>query len=201
MKDTIKMTIALILFAAVACAGLAVVYDSTSKTIAERQKKDMDDALKGLFPGGDEFSELSGLPASADVKVKIQDAYSVKSSGNIIGVAISASSVGFSADITALIGVDTSGVITGVNILQISDTPGLGANAAKSNYYVDKPKKITFYGQFTGMNSSENITVKKDGGSIQAITAATITSRAVSLIVKNAAQAGTDWLAANGGAN
>jgi electron transport complex protein RnfG len=201
MKDTIKMTVALVLFAAVACAGLAVVYDSTSKTIAERQKKDLDDALKGLFPSGDEFSLLDALPAASGSKVTIGDAYSVKSGGNIIGAAVNASSAGFQADITALVGVNTSGAITGVNILQISDTPGLGANASKSNYYVDKPNKTTFYGQFTRMKASDNIAVKKDGGSVEAITAATITSRAVALIVKNAAQAGADWLAANGGAN
>ncbi|MDR0401833.1 MAG: hypothetical protein LBH27_02420 [Endomicrobium sp.] len=85
MKDTIKMTVALVLFAAVACAGLAVVYDSTSKTIAERQKKDLDDALKGLFPQGDEFLPVSAMPAASDSKVSIGDAYSVKSGGNIIG--------------------------------------------------------------------------------------------------------------------
>ncbi|MDR2098050.1 MAG: RnfABCDGE type electron transport complex subunit G [Spirochaetaceae bacterium] len=201
MKDTIKMTTALVLFAAVACAGLAVVYDSTSKTIAERQKKDLDDALKGLFPSGDEFSEIGGGLSSADSKVSIADSYTVKSGGKLIGIAVTASSGGFQADITALVGVDTSGTISGVKILQISDTPGLGANAAKANYYVNKPKKLTFYGQFSGMKADGNIAVKKDGGDVDAITASTITSRAVSLIVKNAAAAGAKWLAANGGSN
>ncbi|MDR2796495.1 MAG: RnfABCDGE type electron transport complex subunit G [Spirochaetaceae bacterium] len=201
MKDTIKMTVALVLFAAVACAGLAVVYDSTSKTIAERQKKDLDDALKGLFPAGDDFSPIDGSLSAADGKVNVGTSYTIKSGGNLIGVAVNASSGGFQADITALVGVDMTGTITGVKILQISDTPGLGANAAKENYYVDKPKKLTFYGQFAGMKSAGNIAVKKDGGGVETITAATITSRAVSLIVKNAAQAGSEWIAANGGAN
>jgi electron transport complex protein RnfG len=201
MKDTIKMTVALVLFAAVACAGLAVVYESTSKTIAERQKKDLDDALKGLFPNGDEFTPISGGLAPADGKVSIGDSYEVKSGGDLIGVAVNASAGGFQADIAVLAGVDTSGTITGVKILQISDTPGLGANAVKEKYYVDKPKKLTFYGQFTGMKADGNIAVTKDGGAVQAITAATITSRAVALIVKNAAQAGSQWIAANGGRN
>lgn len=201
MKDTIKMTVALVLFAAVACAGLAVVYDSTSKTIAERQKKDLDDALKGLFPSGDDFSEMDGSLSPVDVKVGIGAAYTVKSGGRLIGVAVNASSGGFQADITVLVGVDISGVITGVKILQISDTPGLGANAAKENYYVDKPKKLTFFGQFAGMKSDANIAVRKDGGGVEAITAATITSRAVALIVKNAAEAGSQWITANGGGN
>jgi electron transport complex protein RnfG len=201
MKDTIKMTVALVIFAAVACAGLAVVYDSTSKTIAERQKKDLDDALKDLFPTGDEFSAIDGALSAADSKVGTGASYTVKSGGNLIGVAVNASSGGFQADITALVGVDTTGAITGVKILQISDTPGLGANAAKETYYIDKPKKLTFYGQFAGMKASDNIAVKKDGGRVEAITAATITSRAVALIVKNAAEAGSQWIAANGGGN
>jgi electron transport complex protein RnfG len=201
MKDTIKMTVALVLFAAVACAGLAVVYDSTSKTIAERQKKDMDDALKGLFPSGDDFSQIGDSLSTAGSKVSIGASYAVKSGGQLIGIAVNASSGGFQADITALVGVDTTGTITGVKILQISDTPGLGANAAKENYYVDKPKKITFYGQFAGIKSDANIAVKKDGGGVEAITAATITSRAVALIVKNAAETGSQWIAANGGGN
>jgi electron transport complex protein RnfG len=201
IKDTIKMTVALVLFAAVACAGLALVYDSTSKTIAERQKKDLDDALKGLFPEGDEFLQIDDSLSSADSKAAIGASYKVRSGGNLIGVAVNASSGGFQADITALVGVDASGAITGVKILQISDTPGLGANAAKENYYVDKPKKLTFYGQFAGMKAGGNIAVKKDGGGVEAITAATITSRAVALIVKNAAAAGSEWLAANGGTN
>jgi electron transport complex protein RnfG len=201
MKDTIKMTIALVLFAAVACAGLAVVYESTSKTIAERQKKDLDDALRGLFPNGDEFQLISGGLAPADGKVSIGDAYAVKSGGRVTGVAVNASAGGFQADITVLVGVDTAGTITGVKILQISDTPGLGANASKENYYVNKPKKLTFYGQFTGIKAGGNIAVTKDGGTVEIITAATITSRAVALIVKNAAEAGVGWLAANGGVN
>jgi electron transport complex protein RnfG len=201
MKDMIKMTLALVLFAAVACASLAVVYSSTSKTIEERKNADIENALKGLFPDGDDFPVIKERLIADDSKVKISDSYKVKEGGNVSGIAVTASSGGFSSDITAIVGVDTTGTITGVKILQISDTPGLGANAAKSNYYVNKQKKITFYGQFAGMKASENITVKKDGGIVDAITASTITSRAVSLIVRNAAQAGADWLAANGGGN
>jgi electron transport complex protein RnfG len=201
MKDMIKMIIALILFAAVACAGLAVVYTSTSKTIAERKEKDTSEALKGLFPNGDDFPKIRESLSAADSKVTIGDSYEVKQGGDISGIVVTASSGGFQADITALIGVDTSGTITGVKILQISDTPGLGANAAKDNYYVNKQKKITFYGQFAGMKAGSNIAVTKDGGSVDAITASTITSRAVSLIVDNAAQAGAKWLAGNGGGN
>ncbi|MDR0408798.1 MAG: RnfABCDGE type electron transport complex subunit G [Spirochaetaceae bacterium] len=201
MKDTIKMTIALVLFAAVACAGLAVVYDSTSKTIAERNQKDTEDALKGLFPNGDDFLKIEAQLPAADGKVAISDSYEVKQDGQVSGIAVTATSAGFQSDITALVGVDNSGTITGVKILQISDTPGLGANAAKDSYYVNKAEKITFYGQFAGMKAWGNIAVKKDGGDVDAITASTITSRAVSLIVKTAAQAGAEWLVVNGGAN
>jgi electron transport complex protein RnfG len=207
MKDTIKMIAAIVIFAVVACAGLAVVYQSTSQTIATRQKDDLDAALNSLFPKA-QFDKITGTLTATDSKdVSIGDVYTAKIGGQIIGVAINASGNGFSGTIATLVGVGIDGKISGVKILQISDTPGLGANAASDKYFIDKPAKTkTFYGQFAGMSANGKIAVQKDGGDVVAITASTITSRAVSLIVKNAAGAGSKWLAgqgaaANGGSN
>jgi electron transport complex protein RnfG len=198
MKDTIKMVAALVIFATVACVGLAFVYEGTQPVIAERQKADLDAALKELFPNADSFDEIAGGLAVGNSAVRVDAAYSAKSGGQVSGAAVQAASGGFNDDITVLVGVDSGGKITGVKILTNTETPGLGANAGKTNYYVDKTNGTTFYGQFKGMAASGNITVKQDGGDVAAITAATITSRAVALAVSEAAKAGSAWLAKGG---
>lgn len=86
-------------------------------------------------------------------------------------------------------GIDTEGTVTGLSVVDCSsETPGLGANAANES----------FYGQFTG--KSGNVAVTKDGGDIEALTGATITSRAVA----NAASEAIEYITENylkGGAN
>jgi electron transport complex protein RnfG len=79
----------------------------------------------------------------------------------------------------------------GVRVLANTDTPGLGANSASPTYFVDKVKKVTFPGQFAGKPLSDSFEVKKD---IEAITAATITSKALAKIVKAAGDAAGAWL-------
>jgi electron transport complex protein RnfG len=82
--------------------------------------------------------------------------------------------------------------IKGLRLLQDKDTPGLGARASDARYFIDKPaNKTTFYGQYAGKPlGSGTLKVKKDGGTIDAITGATITSRAVTLLADTAGRAG-----------
>ena len=99
-------------------------------------------------------------------------------SGSLIGAAIKASSgKGFSGKIELMVGVLADGTINNISVLTQSETPGLGANMVnekfKSQYNGKKP--ATF-----------NLKVKKDGGDVDAITAATISSRAFSEAVENA---------------
>jgi electron transport complex protein RnfG len=84
--------------------------------------------------------------------------------------------------------VGADGNIVGVRILKDTDTPGLGAKAALP----------AFYEQFAGMTADGTIKVTKDGGEVEAITAATITSRAVSLLVNVSGKAGKKWLDGEG---
>jgi electron transport complex protein RnfG len=193
MKDTIKMVAALVIFATVACVGLAFVYEGTKPVIAEKTEANLNAALKELFPDADTFGEIEEL-SSGNPAVRFDAAYAARKDGKVGGVAVQAVSGGFNDDITVLVGIASSGGITGVKILSHTETPGLGANAAKSSYYVDKAGGITFSGQFKGM--TDNIAVQKDGGNVVAITAATITSRAVALIVSESAKAGAAWLSA-----
>ena len=200
MKDSIKMVAALVVFATVACVALAFVYDGTKPVIEANTKKKTAAAQKELFPDADSFDDITGKIAGSS-SVVFGEEFAAKKGGSVIGVVINASAEGFNGPVTALIGVSRDGKITGVNILVNTETPGLGLNASNPVYFVNKAEKTTFYGQFTGKSTTSKLSVDKDGGEIIAITAATITSRAVTKLVAAALESGAQWLGENGGSN
>ena len=193
----LKLGVALMLFATVACVGLAFVYSGTKTVIEQRSAAYLKDALSELFHEADDFGDLNGAIESREPAVSFGKEYKALKGGSVIGAAITASSGSYGGPATVLVGVDTGGKITRVKIMEISDTPGLGANAVSDSYFVDKAKGLTFYGQFAGKSVSDPFAVK---GDVAAITASTITSTAITLIVKTAGTAGKAWLE-KGGAN
>jgi electron transport complex, RnfABCDGE type, G subunit len=186
----IKLGLILAAFAAAACVMLAFVYNGTTAIIAQRQQADLEAALKELFPDADKFEKINGV-TSPDNTVTIEDSYAAYKNNKITGAALRVSRASYSGQIKSLVGISADGFITGVKILEHSDTPGLGANAMSPTYYVDRARGLTFYGQFTGKKISDPFVVKDD---IIAITASTITSRAVSVSVKAAGLAVNSWL-------
>jgi len=152
-------------------------------------------SLSELFGNADEFRSISGSGLkSGDPTVTIEEdgVFAAYKNGEIIGAAIRTSRAGYNGAIKVLTGVGTNGKISAVKILEHSDTPGLGANAASSKYYVDRAKGIHFYDQFAGKAVSDPFVPKSD---VIAITAATITSRAVAASVKAAGEAALAWFA------
>lgn len=103
--------------------------------------------------------------------------------GKECGYAFITTGSGYGGKVKIVTGIDMEGTITGVYTLDIgNETPGLGQNASGS-----------FKDQFAGHTVSEgSVTVNKDGGDIQAMSGATITSRAVSGAVSTAMQAYTN---------
>jgi electron transport complex protein RnfG len=185
----LKLGLVLALFSTVACVALAFVYAGTETQIAANQTAKLNDGLKDIFGDQAVFEEITvNAPASNNTAVTFNAAYSVKTNGTVSGIVINAQSQGFQDALIALVGVGADGKIVGVRLLQDKDTPGLGAKAAEPQ----------FYGQFTGMDAAGDIRVKKDGGIVDQVTAATISSRAVSLIVKTAVGAGLEWLTGGG---
>ncbi len=107
------------------------------------------------------------------------DVYLAVHGGRVIGAAVTTVSKGYGGDVQVMTGIDENGCVTGVSILSHSETAGLGANAAKPS----------FLDQFiTGADqpAPDSFAVVKDGGEIDAVTAATISSRAVSNAVNEA---------------
>ena len=96
----------------------------------------------------------------------------------VVGYAIVASSVGFGGALTLMVGITPDGVVYNTSVLDHSETPGLGAKCTSDQKFMD---------QWRGFDPSvKSLTVKKDGGDVDAITASTITSRAYSQAVANA---------------
>lgn len=87
------------------------------------------------------------------------------------GAAVESQTMGFGGDLRVLVGFAPDGTITGYTILQHAETPGLGA---KATTWFQKDGK----GNVIGKNAATPLTVTKDGGNVDAITASTITSRA-----------------------
>ncbi|MDR1956311.1 MAG: FMN-binding protein [Treponema sp.] len=188
MKGMVKLGIVLALYATAACVGLAFVYSATSETIAARQQADLETALKELFPEGDAFPEITETMDRLNPAVTFETQYAVHKGTTIIGAAIQASTASYGGTLKVLVGVGVDGRISRIKILEHQDTPGLGANATSP----------AFYGQFTGKSVKDPFEVKAD---VAAITASTITSRAVTSAVKASGEAALAWLAAqNGGA-
>ena len=191
MKGILKLGMVMTLYATVACVGLAFVYAATEKTIARRQQAALAAALKALFPEADAFGDLGETIKSPDSGVVFDAQYEALLDGEVIGAAIRASGASYGGPIVVLAGTRADGRISGAKILESSDTPGLGANASSPAYFVDKAAGITFYGQFSGKAVSDPFEVKDD---VAAITASTITSRAVARIVKTSGTAALAWL-------
>lgn len=103
--------------------------------------------------------------------------------GKEVGAAIeSYSMAGFSGEISVMVGLGNDGTITGYEVLKQGETPGLGA---KMNDWFRDPKG---HRSVIGLKTSTPLTVAKDGGEIDGITAATISSRAFLDAVNRAAE-------------
>ena len=191
MKETLKLGLTLALFAAGACVALALVYTVTGPTIEGHEAKQLELSLKELFPAADAFRSLDGDVTPKDPSVKFDQTYEVNRAGAPLGLAIKVRGSSYGGDTTLLVGVGTDRRITGVKVLDIKDTPGLGANAKSPTYFVDKTSKTTFPGQFSGKPLTDAFEVKKD---VAAITASTITSKALTNMVKQAGAAAAEYL-------
>ena len=157
----LRLALTLLAITAVVAAALADVNSITAPAIAELNAQKTQEAIELVLPGGGE--EKADFPATALVsKVYAGDA----------GYAVEVTPGGFDNTITMMVGVDTEGKVLGISIIKHTETAGLGAVAAAGT-----PAGENFRGQFVGASGSVSVT--KDGGTMDAITGATITSRAI----------------------
>ena len=172
------MALALTGFSVVAGALLGWVNDVTAEPIAQANAKTLSDAIAVVVPGFD--NNPAEAPETVEVNGATYKIYKATKDGQPIGAAVESSANGFGGTLTVLVGFDNDGNIIDYSLLSHAETPGLGSKAAD---WFKKGAK----GDITGKNPGEApLTVSKDGGQIDAITASTITSRAFLLAVNNA---------------
>lgn len=155
---------------AVCVALLAYMNELTKEPIAQANAKTLSDAVSLVVPGFDN-------DPIAEKKMQMVDGveyavYPASKGGEFIGAAVESKAMGFGGELKVLVGFDAAGKIINYSLLSHAETPGLGSKAA--DWFKDGQK-----GNITGMNPGEApLTVSKDGGKVDAITASTITSRA-----------------------
>ena len=175
-----NMVIVLTIVAVVAGLLLGYVNKLTAEPIAQANAKALSDAIALVVPGFD--NEPAANPDTIEVDGVTYKIYKATKGDKFIGAAVESSANGFGGALTVLVGFDADGKIIDYSLLSHAETPGLGSKAAD---WFKKGGK----GDITGKNPGDKpLTVSKDGGEIDAITASTITSRAF-LNVVNAAYA------------
>ena len=179
-RYVLRITFVLLAISIVVAGLLAVVNRITEPAIAAANEKKTQEAIAQVLPGGYD-EEITKFADSTGLVSKVYKGEN--------GYAVEVNPIGFDNTITMMVGVDKEGKVLGISIVSHTESAGLGAVAAGNN-----AKGEAFRGQFVGV--SGQVSVSKDGGQIDAITNATITSRAVCAGVN----AALDCVAGLGGA-
>lgn len=173
-------------YALVAGGALALVNIQTKPLIEENRRLAEEKARATVLPDMATYEEKNAGEFSYWV------GYKDDAKNTIGGYIFQVAGVGYSSTIEAMVGIDEEGFITGVRVLSQQETPGLGARLEEVKYGESEP---WFTRQYEDMSVTDEITVDKDGGSIDSITGATISSRALT----NAVNKGLREIAAAAG--
>ena len=162
-KFVLRITLTLLVISVIVGAALALVNQITKPIIAKAEAEKIQKAISQVLPGGydtviTDFTDATGLVSK------------VYKGAN--GYAVEVAPVGFDSAITMMVGIGPDGKVLGICVVSHTETAGLGAVAAGKG-----AASIAFRDQFMGVSGS--VSVSKDGGTIDAITGATVTSRAV----------------------
>ncbi|OQX83853.1 MAG: hypothetical protein B6D63_05540 [Candidatus Latescibacteria bacterium 4484_7] len=171
MKEILRLTLILTAIAAISAGVLAFVSSKTENPIKQALRAEKMVAVSNVLPSFDNEPDKDTLSVVTEDGER-ELFYIGKKNGKVVGAAFEVIAPdGYSGPIDIMVGVDTAGVVTGVEILKYLETPGLGAKVATKE----------FRGQFKGksIKNPDDWHVMKDGGIFRQITGATISSRAV----------------------
>jgi electron transport complex protein RnfG len=172
-----KMVLALFLVSAIASTSLGIIYALTKDTISEARKLQKQNAIKTVLPDfdNDPLEKIEKRSIDGDTLYF----YIAEKDGKWIGTAVETfTTKGFSGKFKLMVSFTPDGKIYNISVLEHRETPGLGDKMEKEKS-LDKNTGKSWSSQFEGKNPVEfRLSVKKDGGDVDAITAATISSRA-----------------------
>ncbi len=176
MKSSItNMVLSLGAITIIAGALLAWVYDTTKEPIAKAETEKQVQAIRDVAPAFDNNPMDSKTEVTVDGDTEAVIVYPATNGGQLVGAAVeSYTNSGFSGHFTVMFGFDADGKVNGFTVLKHEETPGLGAKMGE--WFKDE--NVPARNVIGHDPAADNMTVSKDGGSVDAITAATITSRA-----------------------
>ena len=187
-KSIIKDALILFVITLIAGFGLGAVHQITAEPIEKANYNIQQEAYKTVFPDAAKFVDMDGFDSDAATKIVSDAGYpdtiegcvlAEDNSGNTLGYVITVTDPNsYGGNVTFSLGITEDGTLNGYSITSINDTPGLGMKA----------KEPSFYEQYEGVQTSQ-FYVSKDGGDgepIDAISGATITSRAMTGAVNEA---------------
>lgn len=170
-KEIVRLGLILGLICLIAGFALSATYSITKDKITEQQRKALVQAQKEIFPDATEFKKIE----IAETKVgsaTLKELYEcLNESEKLLGYIATASTPGYGGNIIFVLGVNSDFSVKGVKVTEQTETPGLGANIAKSQ----------FLEQFNGKTLSDEFVVKKD---VKPVTSATISSRSITNGIK-----------------
>jgi electron transport complex protein RnfG len=162
-----SLVIVLAVICLVMATLLGVVNSVTEAPIAANNEQTVKDSLEAVMPGVEcteiDYSDES-VTIATGTSVTIIGVYEAGDDGYVVEVS---SPNGFGGALDMMTGIDADGAVTGIAIIDHSETSGLGSKSTDPNWQA----------QFKGQTGE--VAVAKDGGTIEAITGSTITSRAV----------------------
>lgn len=157
MKYILRLTLTLLLITAVVAGLLAFVNELTAGRIDELTRQKAEQAMREVLPA------QNYTPLDAALPQGVTEAYRAGDAGYVVRVAPN----GFGGAIDLMVGVKADGTVNGVAVIAHSETASLGANCTREE----------FRAQYAG--GAGPFAVGQDGGTIEALTGATVTSRAV----------------------
>lgn len=180
MRDIAKTALPLFIICAATGLCLAFVSHVTKGPIEARTKLDIEQKKREVLPSAQAFEEI---PAAefGDGSGIVVSASKAKSGSAVIGYVFIAEPKGYGGKMSVTVGVDAAGSVTGVKLGDNRETPGLGTKAGE-------PPFITQYAAKRVDEPIELVKKAPTGNQIQAITGATVSSRAINSAVQASAE-------------
>ena len=168
-KEEVRPVAVLVITCLVWGALLGLTHSATEKRIEEAERAELYRTLSQIFPSA-QFKEENGY-------------YTCWENGVLVGYAVEVEERGYGGKMRVLVGALPDGTVAGVRILSHGETPGLGARVTEE----------AFLEQFRGKELG-GVVLKKDGGEIEGVTGATISSRAVVRAVRSGLENLLRWM-------
>ena len=181
LKSSFKnIVLALIGISVFAAVTIAAVYSLTKQSVDNVQRNKRNEVIEGVLPAHDHFDSI---PIELNNGIETTKVYKAYDKNNVlVGAAVeSSSNNGYRGPIDIIVGFNLKGTIVNYTVIDQHETPGLGARM--ENWFKTGNTKADIRGKNA---ATANLNVSKDGGEVDAITAATISSRAFLFAVRNA---------------